>query len=155
MARRKKKPSKPSRRRRGLTPRPPTDKPVPPHTRAELISAKMSFFQGPIPDPQTLQEYQQVDPDFPKRILAILAMGEAQSAHRQQQERYYLKGSTIARFFGLVFAFLSVLAICGVGAYAIKLGHAKEGCGVIAAVVVGLAGTFIWGHTKAQQENRE
>lgn len=152
MARRKKKPSKPSRRRRGLTPRPPTDKPVPPHTRTELISAEMRFFQGPIPDPQTLQEYQQVDPDFPKRILA---MGEAQSAHRQQQERYHLKGSTIARLFGLGLAFLSVLVVCGVGAYAIKLGHAKEGCGVIAAVVVGLAGTFIWGRTKVQQENRE
>ena len=152
MARRKKKPSKPSRRRRGLTPRPPTDKPVSPHTRAGLISAEMRFFQGPIPDPQTLQEYQQIDPDFPQRILA---MGEVQSAHRQQQERYYLKGSTIARFVGLGFAFLSVLVVCGVGAYAIKLGHAKEGCGVIAAVVVSLASTFIWGRTKVQRENRE
>ena len=152
MARRKKKPSKPSRRRRGLTPRPPTDKPVSPHTRAELISAEMQFFQGPLPDPQTLQEYQQVDPDFPKRILA---MGEAQSAHRQQQERYHLKGSTIARFVGLGLAFLSVLVVCGVGAYAIKLGHATEGCSVIAGVVVSLAGTFIWGRTKVQQENRE
>ena len=145
MARRKKKPSKPSRR-------PPTDKPVSPRTRAELISAETRFFQGPRPDPQTLQEYQQIDPDFPKRILA---MGEAQSAHRQQQERYYLKGSTIARFVGLGFAFLSVLVVCGVGAYAIKLGHATEGCGVIASVVVSLAGTFIWGRTKAEQENRE
>ena len=109
-------------------------------------------FQGPLPAPQTFQEYQQVDPDFPERILA---MGENQSAHRQQQERYHLKGSTIARFFGFVFAFLSVLAICGVGAYAIKLGHATEGYSVIAGVVVSLAGTFIWGRTKVQQENRE
>ena len=123
-----------------------------PRTREELISAEARFFSGPIPDPQTLQEYQQVNPNFPERILA---MGEAQSAHRQQQERYHLKGSTIARFVGLGLAFLSVLVICGVGTYAIKLGHAKEGCGVIAAVVVSLAGTFIWGRAKVQRENGE
>ena len=123
-----------------------------PRTRTELISAETRFFQGPLPDPQTLQEYQQIDPDFPERILA---MGEAQSAHRQQQERYYLKGSTIARFVGLGLAFLSVLVVCGVGAYAITLGHAKEGCGVIAAVVVSLASTFIWGRKKVQRENGE
>ena len=145
MTRRKKKPSKPSRRRRGLTSRSTT-----PRTREELISAEARFFQGPIPDPQTLQEYQKVDPNFPERILAL---GEAQSAHRQQQETYHLKGSTIARFVGLGLAFLSVLVICAVGTYAIELGHAKEGCGVIAAVVVSLAGTFIWGRTKVQQEN--
>lgn len=152
MAKRKKKPSKPSRRRRGLTPRPPTDKPVSSHTPAGLISSEMRFFQGPIPDPQTLQGYQQIDPDFPKRILA---MGEAQSAHRQQQERCYLKGSNRARLVGLVLAFLSVLVVCGVGAYAIKLGHAKEGSGIIVGVVVSLAGTFIWGRTRVQRENRE
>ena len=116
-------------------------------TPAELLNAEAKFFQGPIPDPQTLQEYQQIDPNFPERILA---MAEAQSAHRQQQEKSHLKGMIRARFVGLGLAFLSVLLICSVGAYAIKLGHAKEGSGLIAAVVVGLASTFIWGRTKVQ-----
>ena len=79
-----------------------------------------------------------------------MKMAENQSVHRQKQERSHLKGVIWTRLLGLFLAFLSVLLICGVGAYEIHLGHAKEGSGLIGAVVVGLAYTFIRGHKKEQ-----
>ena len=113
-----------------------------------VISQILESFTGPIPDPKNLQAYKEIDPSIPDRILT---MAERQSSHRQNQETLQVKGVIGTRKLGLWLALISVLAICFVGAYTIKLGHPKEGCALIGAVVVSLAGTFIYKSRKNEQ----
>lgn len=126
-------------------PSPPVSKAKPP---SGIQVAQASFFQGPLPPPEDLQKFKEVDPSFPERIIA---MAERQAGHRQALELRQVKVIVRARYLGLGTAFLSVLAICALAAYAFQLGHAVEAAGMVTGVVVGLVVAFIKG-SKVQRE---
>lgn len=116
---------------------------------AVQITHTQSFFQGPLPPPEDLQKFKEVDPSFPGRIMA---MAERQAEHRQVEERRRGKMIVMARYLGLGTAFLSVLAICALAAYAFQLGHAVEAASIVTGVVVALVVAFIKG-SKIQRED--
>lgn len=58
---------------------------------------------GPIPSPEVLAEYNEIDPTFANRILV---MAEQQSSHRQEMEKKIVKSGTRDSFMGIVFGFL-------------------------------------------------
>lgn len=117
-------------------------------SKPTAVQVSQSFFQGPIPSPEALQEFKEVDPSFPERIMAL---AEKQAEHRQGVELRQIKMIVGARYLGLGTAFLSVLAICALAAYGFQKGHAAEAASMVGAVVVGLVVAFIKG-SKSQRE---
>ena len=93
-----------------------------------------TLFQGPVPDPQTLSHYGQVDVTFPPRIMA---MSEEQAAHRQKLETMSLTANISAQAaearhqqLGQRYAF--VVAIAGLAA-SILLGYVGAGLAALLA----------------------
>ena len=115
-----------------------------------LIAAYQSRFQGPIPDPETLAQYKNVDPDAVKWIL------ESSTAEREHRHKMELSVTT-AHFkearYGQFFAFGSVLTIIGCAAYMSSQGQEITagllGVGGIATIV----GIFIYGRDSKNKEN--
>lgn len=64
---------------------------------------------GPLPDPDTLQRYEQVLPGLAERIVA---MAEKQSDHRQSLERAVILNGIKAEGRGASYAF--ALGLCGI-----------------------------------------
>ena len=88
-------------------------------------------FSGPLPDPQTLQGYEQVLPGAAERIMAL---AERQATHRMQTEsdaaahRARLEGKIIdaairSETWGRACAFTIALAFLGVSGWLINGGH--------------------------------
>ena len=71
------------------------------------------FFSGPIPSPDLMKEYAEVDPKFPERILTLT---EGEASHRQREEKKInrcklaeIRSDAIGRLAALVFAFLCIV----------------------------------------------
>lgn len=62
----------------------------------------MEGFAGPLPAPEILVKYKEVDPSFPERIFSTF---EKQSAHRQELETKYLDAQINSQKRGALFAF--------------------------------------------------
>jgi len=112
----------------------------------EEVIEKSQFFSGPQPSPTMLVEYERICPGWAEKLLQ---MGVDEQRHRHDCEKKELdqndqvialehQDATYA-LTGLIFGFLVLLFILGIGAYALFLGHidvalACFGSGFLAAV---------------------
>lgn len=74
--------------------------------KSELVkvtAAQVSFHSGPIPDPATLRQYEEIHAGAAGRILG---MAEKQSSHRQAIELKRVNADGRAEFLGQIMAFL-------------------------------------------------
>jgi uncharacterized membrane protein len=96
-------------------------------------------FEGPLPHPRTLAEYNDAVPDGAQRVVR---MAEREQRHRHRYENSNQWISVLTR---LLF-FLLALAILGVAAYLIHEGQGISGLvGLVTALTV-FAGVYVWGH---------
>jgi uncharacterized membrane protein len=93
------------------------DKHKPGKQRHEL--ARVSF-SGPLPPPEILQQYQQIQADFPERILRLT---EGEAAHRREITRTALRWDGIETFLGQAFALVVCLASLLRSCFMCFLGH--------------------------------
>jgi uncharacterized membrane protein len=101
-------------------------------------------WQGPLPDPESLAQYEQLVPGAAERFLFMV---EGQVAHRHRMES---ENSTRLNW-GLVAAFVVVVLVVAAGAGLIYLGYGWAGAAVIGINVVGLAAVFITGGIRRRQ----
>lgn len=91
----------------------------------------------PYPDPQTLQEYEQVKSGFADRLILM--------AEKEQNGRIELanrKENTVR--WGMLFGLAAVLPIYAISAYAFYLGYATQGAAVIlGTTIANLASVFV------------
>lgn len=117
-------------------------------------------WQGPIPSPEDLGRYREVDPSLPDRILTMaertLALTEKQTDHRIAMETKLLTGMNFRAHAGLWLAFtLAVLIFVGCG-WLINNGHDIAGSVIATIDLVGLVGVFIYGrHDQRAQEQQK
>lgn len=111
-----------------------------------ILESVTEIFSGPIPDPQTLSRYGEIDPSFPSRILT---MAEDQGTHRRTMEKRQVNHGIAFQYLGRVIGFFCVLIVCSVGTYALHLGHDEAGKWIIITTSVGLAGLFVTGKYRA------
>ena len=98
--------------------------------------------RGPLPDPETLSGYGQIDPSFPERIVRSF---ERQSEHRQEMERKLLNGSERRAGRGQVIGSTLVgMGIVG-GIVAILMGEAIAGASIIVPSLAGGVLTYLFG----------
>jgi uncharacterized membrane protein len=122
----------------------------------EQVIEESQFFSGPQPSPELLEKYERICPGWAEKLLQ---MGVNEQKHRHacemraldQQDRVLDLDNrdTTYAMTGLVFGFLALLVILGVGVYALVIGQTKVaiGClggGFIAAVV----GVFVNGRSQ-------
>lgn len=109
---------------------------------------RAASFQGPLPPPEILEQYNQIVPGLAARIVT---MAEQQSAHRQDLERTVIRKDVELARRGQLMAFaIGVVALVG-GFTLVALGRDAAGVTSILGAVGALAGVFIFGK-KAQRK---
>jgi uncharacterized membrane protein len=92
-------------------------------------------YQGIIPSPEMMKEYQEVDPSLPMRLVKAM---EDEAAHRRQIERRLIKNQFQSNTLNTLIGFLALVAL-GILAYMFMInGHPTQGAyiaGSIGAVI--------------------
>jgi uncharacterized membrane protein len=92
-------------------------------------------YQGIIPSPEMMKEYQEVDPSLPMRLVKAM---EDEAAHRRQIERRLIKNQFQSNTLNTLIGFLALVAL-GILAYRFMInGHPTQGAyiaGSIGAVI--------------------
>jgi len=116
------------------------------------IQSEISSYSGPLPHPDILAKYEQLDPGRAARILDWI---ESQSNHRMQLENQVVRSDGKRPWCGLFFGFVVAIFTVGAGAYVAVQGHPTAGATIATTVVVGLVGTFIYGSESRKHERSE
>lgn len=116
-------------------------------------------WRGPIPAPDDLARYKEVDPALPDRILAMaertLELTEKQTDHRIEMERRSVLGMNWRANAGLWLGFILAVFVFGGCGWLISAGHEIAGTVIASVDVVGLVSVFVYGrHDQARQEER-
>lgn len=106
-------------------------------------------YSGPYPEPSELAKYEEIQPGFADRLIAM-AEKEQLERHRMQEQVISVNSKMHEREVSLqkrgqFFALLSVLSITLLCAYGFYLGHASESSKIAIGVIVAVAGLFITG----------
>lgn len=113
---------------------------------------QVSMHSGPLPDPRTLAEYEQVQPGFAERIVS---MAEKQQEHRLILEERVISGNVRAQLLGVILGFL--LGLSGiVGGTDIALhGYPVGGFSTVLAALASLVGALLYSRRQQRIERRE
>ncbi len=106
-------------------------------------------FSGPIPPPQVLSGYDQVQAGFAERIMA---MAENEQTHRHSLETQALTSSITIQKRGQLFALLLSLLILSISGFLIYDGKELAGSAIAGASLTGLAYIFITGRKTKHSE---
>ena len=112
----------------------------------------VQHFQGPLPPPQALAQYEAILPGCAERIVS---MAEEQAAHRRELETRVITGNLAAERRGQVAAFAIALVTIMGGVWLIYHGRDVGGLTAIIGALAGLAGAFVYGRRKGAEERRQ
>jgi uncharacterized membrane protein len=117
----------------------------------QLVSLQTVHTQhsGPLPDPETLQRYENAIPGAADRIFK---MAEKEQTNRHDHMNRELKAKFLAVFLGQTFAFL--LGLCGIlsGAYLVVHDKSVYGLSFFIASLGGLCGIYFVNRQKQSAE---
>jgi len=131
---------------------------IPEKKRAELKAVFRSIlFQGPLPPPDVLREYYEIDPDLSK-IIKELPAKEQEHRHRMNEgsldlKKYQTRTERIEIILGQVFAFLICSFIIGAGTYIVGKGQPIMGGLLTLGGLAGLASVFILGRKPIEKKS--
>ncbi|AOZ99605.1 DUF2335 domain-containing protein [Flavobacterium commune] len=123
---------------------------IPVEQKEEIVKTIVSFkhHSGPLPDPETLTQYNQIITDGANRIML---MAEKQQNHRIELEKQAVTSQLSQSKKGQIFGFIITLLIVGCGTYLAVNGHEKTGIVLIGTTLVALAGIFVLGKFKKEK----
>ncbi|WP_181919583.1 DUF2335 domain-containing protein [Alkalilimnicola ehrlichii] len=104
-------------------------------------------FQGPIPHPDTLQQYELIHPGSAEIIIGMAAK---EQAHRHQMSNKALRAETREATMGQVFAFLLGTIVVLSGTYAAVNGHPVFGGLLGGGGLASLLSVFIIGRRRGK-----
>ena len=145
------------RRREKRQPRASVGRPEPAGPRkaaeetVELSVRSVQHFQGPLPPPQTLAQYETILAGCAERIVS---MAEEQAAHRRTLETRVIAGNLAAERRGQIFAFVLALVVIALGGGLIQLGKDASGLTAIIGALATLVAVFVYGRRKDAEERR-
>lgn len=109
---------------------------------AHRVQISREEFQGPIPPPTLLEQYDRIHPGLANRIVV---MAERQSEHRQAIEMIAVRAQSRNETLGVFSALLiGVTAIIGGVVVAIS-GHPVTGWATVVTAIAALVGVFVYG----------
>ena len=104
-------------------------------------------FSGPLPPPDLLQKYKDIQSDFPERILRLTER-EAEHRHDITRKAVWLDGAEI--FLGQIFGLIVALAAFVVAGYLGYLGLSAASSIIGGGAIAGLVAVFIKGRSNSQ-----
>jgi uncharacterized membrane protein len=128
--------------------------PGPPRVNTNIITAERSHFTGPIPPPELLLKYAEIEATLPGRIIRL---AENQAEHRQDLERRVIKGDQLRANCGLACGFLLGILGLFLGYLLILNNHAVAGSVFAGGSLTTLVGVFVYGtqSRKAERQRRD
>lgn len=112
-----------------------------------IVSITATMHSGPLPDPSTLNEYDQLIPNGADRIMK---MAEEQSKHRRGIEKKAIGRQSAQSLIGQIFGLIIGLAGLAAGTYIVHLGHTKTGGVIAGGTVVSLVSVFVLGRRRSK-----
>jgi uncharacterized membrane protein len=116
-----------------------------------LVSIKKTH-NGPIPDPESLEEYSRIIPNGAERIMAL---AEKQSSHRMVLEKKVIISQIAQSYLGQIFAFLIGIAALGSAVYCIINGREISGSIIGIGGITGLVTAFLKGREQQEKNLQE
>jgi uncharacterized membrane protein len=117
----------------------------PPQTSTKEKSITIAQFEGPLPHPQVLAEYDRVSHGAADRILT---MAENEAKHRHNMEERALKAQIWEIRLGQIFGFSIGIFTIAAGAFCAIRGAQIAGSIIGGGGVIGLVSVFIAGRKK-------
>jgi uncharacterized membrane protein len=111
-------------------------------TRTEIKSAS---WQGPLPDPSSLREFNEIVPGLAEKIVGEF---QAEAAHRRSFEITALKAGVRSDIFARISAFIFSIFALIVAAYCAFLGFPVAAAAIGGVTIAAVVGAFIWGRAK-------
>lgn len=111
------------------------------------ISVTM-MHSGPLPDPYTLNAYDEIIPNGADRIMK---MAERQQEHRMGIEKKAIGRQSAQSLIGQIFGFLIGVAGIGCGTFLAYSGHSTVGSIIAGGTVVSLVSVFVIGKRRSRQ----
>ena len=115
-----------------------------------ITTERAELFRGPLPHPESLQEYERIVPGAAERIIR---MAETQAEHRQFLEKTVVVGDAKRADKGLYTGFIVALCVLGGAIFLIYRGHDTAGAILASLDIVALVSVFIYG-TKSRRDER-
>ena len=106
-----------------------------------LRAEKHQFYSGPIPHPELFSQYEEIVPGSANRILL---MAENEAKNRQENETLITKNIVKTTNKGILFAFLSVIIMSSLVAYALYLGKETAASTIAVGSIAAVAGVFMF-----------
>jgi len=125
--------------------------PAQPHQNQKQLQVHRSVtaYQGPIPSPAMLREYDSVLPGSADRIIK---MAEVQSRHRQEIETKFVNADLTNARTGLHYGLIIGLTAIVGGCVCIGLGYQAGGSIIGGTGLTSLVGVFVYGTTSRRKE---
>jgi uncharacterized membrane protein len=127
-----------------------------PGSAQQIISQLNAFYSGPLPQAAELQRYEQVKSGFAERIMQMaerqIAMAESQIAHRQDLEKHVIRTNVRLSYLGLLSGFILCAGGLAAAVYLIDQGRELGGGAAFVGSLAALAGLFIYGRKKQEQQ---
>ena len=111
-----------------------------------ILAARRFEFHGPIPPPDTLAKYQNIDPEIPRQIMAMARDRQhyVQNANtRDQETRNTLRQR--GQWLSFIVAIVSLLGGIGLGAWFVAIGHIWPGMVLSVVSLINTALIFVKG----------
>lgn len=116
------------------------------------MSVTAAYFEGPLPPPAVLREYDALAPGSAERIIRLM---EQQSHHRMELEKTAIQHDTRRANWGLASGTMLSIGVLVLCAYLVYTGNALTGVALVIAEIVALAGVFVYGTNSRRQERIE
>jgi len=107
----------------------------------DFITERMVAFSGPLPPPDLLSKYNEIIPNAAERIFK---MAENEQSSRISMERKSNINSIIMGYLGIIFAFLSVILICGLVYFSLLKGFSATASAISVGAIASVASVFIF-----------
>lgn len=106
-------------------------------------------YQGPLPHPDMLRQFNEVLPGLAERIIS---QWETQSAHRQNLEQRTIQNDILLSRLGLAAAFIVAILFLAAGFYLVVIGQAIAGTAFVTIDIASLVGAFIYATNNRSRE---
>lgn len=117
-----------------------------------LTHFRAEFFEGPLPPPEVLAEYDKI---FPGAASRILAMAEEQGRHRQALEKQVVLSNCRSQDRGPVLGFILATMVIAIGGYLLFTGKEVAGLVALVAALAAVVVPFVTGKRAQQEELAE
>jgi uncharacterized membrane protein len=122
-----------------------------PPKQLNVFQAQVEAYSGPVPDPETLERFEQIHPGAAKIVFTAF---EEQGSHRRKLETLKIESDVAAAKRGQIFGLMISLIVIVGSFYLIHEGKTTTGAVLVISDLLAFATVFLIGR-RAQERERE